>query len=434
MTTAWDDKTPELITRARLLHLPPFAVYEELKRYGDYVEDSRYGSEKLEEALLAKEDPLINLGLAQFGVAKKVVAELYQRSVSTSSDPNYNRALRLAVLGNKGIPKQFMSGKFGILEDAELTRIAASGENDEVWAILSNPSAKELISCLYNRKPPFDAVPEDRFISFVHISHRNPCINEDDSSIHGPDMTAWHLHKGIWNLLKTLPLTEQAMDALYWLLNTLDPRHHAGLAEEDPVPVFKRWQSVQLSEKFKKCHNGMKYTNLDYKEEFGVLLAAQYHAYSANKMVAYVGALDAPDLFLRCSHYGHAGLTVEQMQKVHDRDGDAFTLAAMFNGALFWDPKTRGKLEHFMRGRLIGLYRRRCQQIHKGKPAFDLIPVSEDGVMVLEDERAPSSEEKRWARLEEQLTAAAKQLKTLARLGQWILVLLVIALVLLWKR
>ena len=57
---AWDNKTPSLITQARLLNLPPAAVYEELKQDAAYQAESFYGSDdKLEEALLLRNDPLI---------------------------------------------------------------------------------------------------------------------------------------------------------------------------------------------------------------------------------------------------------------------------------------------------------------------------------------------------------------------------------------
>ncbi len=421
---AWDDKIPMPIRQARLLHLPAFLVYEELKQYGTFLEGDRYGwDQKLEAALLAKGDPLINLGLAQFGGSKEVASELYKRSFSTVGDSSYNRALRIAVLGNKVLPNQLFSGTFGVVDDAELIRLATSGEPDEIWPMLTNPSAKKLVAKLYNQNPPFDKIPTERLISMVYISHSNPCINDDDSNMHGPDLTAWDLQKGVWKLLKELPVTEDAMDALYWLLKSLHPRR-TGLAGEDPAPILKRWQAVQISEKFKKSHSGMQYTNLGLQEEFGVLLAAHYA----------VGAIDEPDLLQRCAHYSHAKLSVEQMQQSHNRDGDAFTLAALYNEQLYWDNNTRAILERLIRGRLIGLYRRRCEQIHKSKPQFDSTAVSETGALLLDEEKLITAEQKRLERVELQLAVTGKQLTNLLRMVQWVLVLLVVSLVVLWQR
>jgi hypothetical protein len=64
-----------------------------------------------------------------------------------------------------------------------------------------------------------------------------------------------------------------------------------------------------------------------------------------------------------------------------------------------------------MRGRLIQRYRRRCEQIHKRSSEFDLKPVSESGVQLLEDEvHPPTEEQKRLERLELIAAANAKQL------------------------
>jgi hypothetical protein len=64
---AWDRKTPTSITISRLLNLPPSAVYEELKDFGSDEEGLWMGRDhSVEEALLQRDDPLINLGLAQY--------------------------------------------------------------------------------------------------------------------------------------------------------------------------------------------------------------------------------------------------------------------------------------------------------------------------------------------------------------------------------
>jgi hypothetical protein len=78
---AWDDKTPAAVTQARLLNLPPATVYEELKQYATYQAESYFRQDdKLEEALLLRNDPLICLGLAQYGNSDKVVSCVFRRS------------------------------------------------------------------------------------------------------------------------------------------------------------------------------------------------------------------------------------------------------------------------------------------------------------------------------------------------------------------
>src|ERR1700677_4530634 len=160
------------------------------------------------------------------------------------------------------------------------------------------------------------------------------------------------------------------------------------------MPMFNRWQAIQLSDDFKKYQEGDA-SSLDLKEEFLCMLAAVYGWYSAktpdNKMkTIYIGSADSPDLLLRCAYYSDdRKITTEQMQTAHDRDGDAFVLAALYNDTLYWDAKKRAALEGFIRGRLIHRYKRRCEQIKKKHPESDVNPVSEQGAALFEDEDNP---------------------------------------------
>jgi hypothetical protein len=91
-------------------------------------------------------------------------------------------------------------------------------------------------------------------------------------------------------------------------------------------------------------------------------------------------------------------------------------------------------LEGIIRGRLIHRYRRRCEQIKKRQPEFNLNPVSEDGAALLEDEiESPTEDQKRLERLEASVAANTKQLHTMYRTLAWVLVLVIVAVLLIWK-
>jgi hypothetical protein len=437
---AWDNKTPTIVTTARLLNLPAGNVYEELKQYAAYQAESYFTQDdKLEEALLLRNDPLITLGLAQYGGSDKVALALYMRGSLTTGDPNYNKALRLAVLGNPLIPRQIMSNNtFGVVEDEEVLRFIISDDaKEELYTILRNPGAKKLLDKLYNQEKPFNQIPKDKFLRAVFWSHANPAVNDDESNEHGPDLDAWGIQKGIKRLVTTLPVTENGLRTAYWLLKSVDPRHVSSF-DEDPTPVFKRWQPLQVGEDFKK-HNEGDCWDLDLKEEFLCMLASFYGWYSAptedkKTKIIHLGSADSPDRILRCAHYAHAQLTPEQMQKGYDKDTDAFTVAALCNETLFWKAETRAKLEQFMRGRLIHRYRRRCEQIKKRKPEFDLRPVSEWGTSLLEDKvEQPSDEQKRLERLVAMAIATSKQLQRINKMLTWVLILVIAAVILIWR-
>jgi hypothetical protein len=440
---AWDRKTPTSITISRLLNLPPSAVYEELKDFGSDEEGLWMGRDhSVEEALLQRDDPLINLGLAQYCASHDVAAVLYKRGSLSIGDVTYNKALRMAVLGNSLVPRRIMGGNtFGVLPDEELLRLVNTDDKnhtDELYAVLINPGAKRLLDRLYNQEKPFDKVSPDHYMRALYWSSSNPGIRDDDSNEHGPDMAAYGLQKGIKRLMQVLPVTEDGLRTAYWLLKST-AMHKAGHFDEDPTPVFRRWQPLELSADFKKYHEGDAH-KLDMKEEFQCMLASVYNHYSMktpdNKMkIVYLGSPDSPELFLRCAYYAReTKLTPEQMEKAYSRDTDAFTLAALYNDSLFWNTKTRAMLERFVRGRLIHRYKRRIAQINKKHPEFDLNPVSEHGVGLLEDEtKQPTKDQKRMERLEALVAANTKQLSNIYKRLWWVFILVVVAVVLIWR-
>jgi len=428
---------------SRLLNSSPEAVYNELKDSATDDDDLRlWRDPKIEEALLQRKDPLITLGLAQYCSSEAVASVLYKRGTSTTGDPVYNKALRMGVLGNSLILRRIMSrNSFGVLTDEEVLQYINTDKvdgTDELYAIVTNPGAKKLLGKLYNQENPFDTIPPDNFVRAVYWSNGNPAIREDESSVDGPDMYAWEVQKGIKRMMQTMPLTQNGLRAAYWILRAADHRNIRSF-DEDPTPMFKRWQAFQLDEDSKKYPENDA-NDLDLREEFLVMLASVYGWYSAktpdNKSkIVYLGSADSPDRLLRCAYYSdERKLSPEQMHKAHDRDGDAFVVAALYNDALFWNQKTRGELESMMRGRLIHRYKQRCDEIKKKHPQFDAAPVSETGAALLEDEdKPPTEEQKRLERLEALVTANGKAISNVYKRLGWVFVLVVIAVLLIWR-
>jgi hypothetical protein len=444
---ALDSKTPNSITMARLLNSPPADVYAELKEASPNREDVFFRRDpKIEEALLARNDPLITLGLAQFCSSKAVATVLYKRGQATTGDAAYNKALRMGVLSNPILPRQIMSQHtFGVVPDEDVLYFIntekddqKNDETDELYAIVTNPGAKRLLDKLYNVKKPFDTIPDEKYVRAIYWSHTNPALREDESSVHGPDMDAWGIHNGILRLMETLPLTENGLRTAYYILKSADP-HGIGICKGHPAPLFQRWQSLQVPEDFDKYSEGDA-PGLNLKEEFLCMLASAYGWYSMEtpdkkSKIEYIGSADSPDLLLRCAYYAHERkLTPEQMEKGHDRDGDGFTIAALWNDTIFWDAKTRASLEGFIRGNMIHRYKRRCEEIKKKHPEFDMKPVSEEGASLLEDEAVqPTEDQKRLERLESMVAAGAKQLQSVYKMLTWILILMIVAVVLIWR-
>jgi hypothetical protein len=144
---AWDNKTPNSVTTARLLNSPAIAVYEELKGLATDVDAYLWRDDKIEEALLQRNDPLVTLGLAQYGASDKVAAVLYKRGCATNGDVNFNKALRLGVLGNSLVHRRsFSKHTFGVVPDEDVLGFINTEEGtDELHAIVTNAGAKKFL-------------------------------------------------------------------------------------------------------------------------------------------------------------------------------------------------------------------------------------------------------------------------------------------------
>ena len=299
-----DGKTPDVVIMARLLNLPAPFVYQELKAFSETHSVTRlsHGSE-IEEALLRRNDRLITLGLAQYGISSDVVTAIYKLGTATTGDAGYNKALRIAALGNVTVAREIMGGnKYGVLTDEEVLHYLCTDrddETDELSTILRNPGAKKLLDALYNQEKPFNRIPPERYLRAVAWSNSNPAIREDESDEHGPDLDAYGISKGILRLMQTLPVDDDGFMAAFWLLKYANPRK-VGICHEDPTPLFKRWQAVQLSERFKKYSHG-EAGSIEIEEEFLCMLGALYGWYSTQtkdgqSKITYLGSFDAPEL------------------------------------------------------------------------------------------------------------------------------------------
>jgi len=270
-------------------------------------------------------------------------------------------------------------------------------------------------------------LPEEDRLAMIRLASTNPSLNKrawSDSYLFN------QVGEGIRSLLQRTSPSEQALDTLYRLFMNLDPVQ-AGSFEEDPSPIFARWHALSVSEQFEVERADLRHTALSFKDEFCCLMAALYGRwYSQDQQFSLIsqdiGTAESPDIMLRCAHYGHAQMTVEQMEQAHARDGDSFTLAALFNEELFVDNTKRAKLEGLLDVDLWLLYARRCKQIRARKPDFNPKPVTEDAAELLEEDAVPR---------EPNLTALSSDVLRPKTLISWGLIIFVVMLVMLiWDR
>jgi hypothetical protein len=103
---SWEGEQDRITREGRLYFAPPEVVFAELKELGkrNRAELMSSETEALEAALMGRNDPLINLGLACYCASKDVFTAFYRRSKEPQhdeADAIYKRNLRLGCLSNQ---------------------------------------------------------------------------------------------------------------------------------------------------------------------------------------------------------------------------------------------------------------------------------------------------------------------------------------------
>ncbi|MDP3823078.1 MAG: hypothetical protein Q8R33_16535 [Burkholderiales bacterium] len=416
--------TEERIREARLIVARPEQVLAELEKYGDALKSRVYNGDKdLERSLLARNEPLIDLGLARYAREKEVVAALYQKSRATPTDLLHERylyGLGVACLSNEVEPWGFSQFPENIIGEEETARLIAENDGAEIAALLSNRNFARKIEALYNNEGLFAALPDERRCGMVHLSITNPRLITNERSGEGPDLEYRGIHKAILTMIASVPTTENWLLTLRALLDRLDPGDLCSPADGPITPILERWAQAPAAEK--DISQDGYFTTLSMRDEFRCLVAAMYGRHylgKDDKLPSSIFSLNLDGEILRCAYYGNAQLTEKEMRSGFDRDQDVYLLAVLCNDSVYHKPTLRKLLEgEQLRGNLRYTYLRRCEQIHKRWPAFDPRPVSE----WLIDEGPPESKEMTMIRqLEATFASITKAVKSVVKSVQtWI--------------
>jgi hypothetical protein len=421
---------------ARLLISPAPVVYDELKAYSIDVRANPYGaaSEELEAKLAAREDPLIDLGLASYGASTELIGELYQKAKTPptdDADATYKQGLRLAVLANETIASKGFLHRFpeNTIGEAEVSFVVKDADWIEAETLIQNPTlAPEVLIALYRGDKFFEGVDDKRRMQLVAMSARNERVHTCNDDEHGPDFASWDIHKAIFGMLETVPTSKPWLSNLDFLLSHLDPDQVKSPDSLDDV--LERWRLDENGRRDESDDSG-KYTDtgLPDREEFRCLIAALYGRTYNKQGVVIHGSADDEDIARRCAYYGNANLDVKAIQQGFKKDDATFVFAAVLNDSILLNRKTRRELEECIGGGYLHRYRRRCEQLHKRWPSFDPRPTVE---WMVEEEPTPDQP---VVRVQEQVTNLADRLARIERgvaLLPWLL--LGLAVLVLWQR
>ena len=421
---SWDLKEPECLSQARLTNASPEFVYDQLRYYSENI-DRFSGKEELEKALLARNDRLINLALAQHSTQKDIIFDLYCRASNVEApDGAYNLGLRVACLSNRHFD-YFNWPAF------DLHALMANGLNDETYALLTNPTAPEsLLEALFNKRDCFAQVNDSSWLHFIQAVAKNERLNIDDSNESDPDMGHYSIHRAIFHFLEIAPVTPHGVNAASVLLNALEPEHCA--RPDDILHVLTRWRQAN----YKGDETEGWSTHLTLKEELVCLIGALYgHRNPSQKNTPPLfGATDDADIALRCAYYGCGKMTEKEVAAGLKRDNDVFLFAALKNSQLYLNKKTRELLEDSVGGNFRYEYKRRCEQLHKKYSWFDPRPTTETGRDVMEDlNPTPSREITLLENINRQAAVLIDRITTYERRAYFAVIIIVAAMYFLRK-
>ena len=415
---------------ARLLVAPPEMVFEELKAYRADVRRRRWTFDgDMEKALMARNEPLIDLGLATYGADREVVGAIHLKGkcpTDQTMDERYKKGLRLAVLGNETVAEVgFRSFPDDTIGAEEVVYVLAEADIDEAAMLLSNPAIDdEILRALYRGEEWAATVPDDRRRDLVNSSRLNERLSTNKDDDHGPDMRHWELHKAIFSMLETVPTSLHWIDTLTDLFNNLTPDQVRGPDSIDDV--LARWKVDETGQQEAPKDDNYTETGLSHREEFRCLIGALYgKSYDSAGVVMHKTA-DNDDVARRCAFYGNGSLTVKAIKAGFERDGFVFVFAAILNDKVFLKKQLRKMFEEeCLNGRHLHQYKRRCEQLQKRWKWFDPRPVAE---WMVEDKLTFNDP------LQEQvneLRDATKEIKALMKFLPWAIA--AVAVIAVWK-
>jgi hypothetical protein len=342
---SWSNEQERLTQEARLSVANPEEVLRELKRRAQKPQLLFRRDEAIEALLVERNDPLINLGLACYGASQEVFVALYKHGLEKpidAADERYKRGLRIGCLSNRCVAHSGFDFPRRLVGPEEVNRVLAAGEDEEVEALICNPSVSDrLLEELYTRTGACAALAEERWRSLVYFSHKNKRLGTNKDSDAGPDMWHYRVNLAIFRLLEIAPVETSWLHVLYDLLDQLDFLHVAHPEKIDTA--LSRW--AQLDDKFNGKPMEGYFTSLSLKDEFRCLIAALYGCTWSNNKSTVQGSPSSRDVAMRCAYYGNAELSVSGMKAGFARDRSAYVFATMYNNNLLSNHKLRKLFE-----------------------------------------------------------------------------------------
>jgi len=305
----------------RLVHSSPNEVFNWLEENKPTKKKSIFDSdrEELEKALIARNEPLINLGLALFGFKANTGITLFQKEDTT---------IKKAVLAGTTIGSGL--GDTWVESSGELNKLLDRFDKELLVSFITNGNIEDsLLTNLYERKSPFDKLDDEKWYTLLWATIGNPRISTpyDDRWLDGFDEYLYRrVFSTAWKLFEVLPVDKESAALLAHLGEKLVPDQPHDM---DVMAVIKRWHIEEKDEHidyFELCRLSIARLVKEFKEQFKSFK-------------------DSDDIALRLSYYGrYRAYKPENVRELFEKDNDKFLDEALNNINLFQTEDIRDEL------------------------------------------------------------------------------------------
>jgi len=302
-----------------LEHSEPALVFEWLKnnqiKERDILGESR---DELEEALLGRKDPVINLGLALYGSDTKVGEKLYREG---------NESIKRAVLSGSTVSPGLLARSWIV---KLLPAILTEWNDDNLAELFSNNLIPDdVLVELFERKEPYDSLADEKWVLLCGYASSNDRLSTpyDSNWMDGWDEYKYELvFTSAWWLFDKFPRTPLAANILIGFGDKLVARAPHDM---EVMAVIEKWN-----------------TELDHDNAD---LFAMTRSYLANLIPSFDDKFktlkESDDLALRQAYYRNLQYPKpDDIKQGFEKDGEKYIDSALYNESIFANEDAREAL------------------------------------------------------------------------------------------
>ncbi|SER84680.1 hypothetical protein SAMN04244573_04442 [Azotobacter beijerinckii] len=295
------------------------------------------GDYELEEALLLRNDPLIEIGLARFCINENVARKLFAKSIDydrAGVSKSHARSIRIGLLYNQWI----MFGE--CLGGDEIDDLLENATKEELAAICENPNPSDdslLLALIEKVASKSSSLSDEKKVAVIYALSKNKIFS---ASVRfgelNDEINVYRTLEALWGLVKTLPAEKVFAAALVDFLYNLEPIREV-FSFDEIMEICERWKPDS-----ERVHHSKYLTNFE--------LVRVYIAKNAfhSKYVEAETLLNNNDIALRCAAYAHVELTPDLIRGAYELDGGKVLDYISENKSAWSSPGNRDALKSIM--------------------------------------------------------------------------------------